>query len=393
MRNIFSFARIVSAFSIGVVSSGAASATDPSEVAVAAYRAMAEGGDFAQFAEPSISAEDRETLNQIAKDNGDQLKEFESTLKEVKAINVNFKDGMAIVELSFTMVNGLLGGEEFSDTAALPLTQIDGKWYVPSKEILGGNESSVEEFPAEEAQPLPDFTASFDKGVLTVNNLRYKFIKVEAGEFTMGIPEDELDSAFNITAEHKVTLTRDYYLGETQVTKALWEAVMGSHDSRFEGDKLPVMEVSWNDCQTFIERLNAATGQNFRLPTEAEWEFAARGGKKSKNYKYAGGNNLDEVAWYDGNSDYQPHEVATKKPNELGLYDMFGNVSEWCSDYALFDVLIVGDQVDPQGPAEGYARVSRGRTYGDTVDNFNWGQESGDPEDTFSPKGLRLCLS
>ena len=160
MKNIFSFVRMVSAVSLGVVSSGAAASSDPKEVAVAAYKAMAEGGDLAQFAEPSISAEDREALNQIAKNNGEQLKEFKTTLKEVKVLNVNFEDGMAIVELSLTMINGLLNGEEVSDTATMPLTQIDGKWYVPSQEFLGSMEPSEEESPV-----APDFTASYENGV------------------------------------------------------------------------------------------------------------------------------------------------------------------------------------------------------------------------------------
>ena len=387
MRNIFSFARMVSAVSLGVVSSGAATSSDPKEVAVAAYKAMAEGGDLAQFAEPSISAEDREALNQIAKNNGEQLKEFKTTLKEVKVLNVNFEDGMAIVELSLTMINGLLNGEEVSDTAAMPLTQIDGKWYVPSQEFLGSMEPSEEESPA-----APDFTASYENGVLTVNDLRYEFAKVDAGSFTMGIPEEEV--AFqNITAEHKVTLTQNYFMGKTEVTQAFWKAVMGTNPSFMEGDKLPVAYVSWNSCQTFIERLNEATGMTFRLPSEAEWEFAARGGNKSKNYKYAGSNNLDEVAWYEGNSGDEAHEVATKKPNELGLYDMDGNVYEWCNDWFGSDV-VVGDQIDPQGPSEGFSRVHRGHFYGDNADNFNRCKQFGDPEDEgISPIGLRLCIT
>lgn len=136
-----------------------------------------------------------------------------------------------------------------------------------------------------------------------------------------------------------------YYIGETEVTHALWEAVMGNNPSLFNGDDLPIEQVGWNDCQIFISKLNMITGKNFRLPTEAEWEFAAKGGLKSHGYKYSGSNTLEEVAWYNKNAyycgsngenvnhpDYGPHKVKAKRPNELGIYDMSGNVWEWCED-------------------------------------------------------------
>ena len=123
-----------------------------------------------------------------------------------------------------------------------------------------------------------------------------------------------------------------YYIGETEVTQALWQAVMDRKPSYFSGKNKPVERVSWNDCLDFIKKLNSITGENFRLPTEAEWEFAARGGNKSRGYKYSGSNYIDNVAWYSDNSDGQAHNVATKAPNELGLYDMSGNVREWCRD-------------------------------------------------------------
>jgi formylglycine-generating enzyme required for sulfatase activity len=125
----------------------------------------------------------------------------------------------------------------------------------------------------------------------------------------------------------------DYYICETAVTQALWIAVMGNNPSWYEGDELPVENISWNDASEFVKRLGELTGKQFRLPTESEWEFAAKGGIYSKGYQYSGSNDLDCVAWYKDNSLRTTHAVKTKLPNELGLYDMNGNVYEWCDDW------------------------------------------------------------
>ncbi len=224
------------------------------------------------------------------------------------------------------------------------------------------NEGNAETHPeiAETSDLVQIIDAEDDSYIsFSVNGVSFDMVGVEAGTFTMGATSEQGSDAWdNEKPTHQVTLIHNYYIGKTEVTQALWKAVMGSNPSNFKGDNLPVECVSWNDCQTFISKLNAATGKRFRLPTEAEWEFAARGGKKSKGYKYSGSNNLDNVAWYDGNSSNKTHTVGTKIPNELGIYDMSGNVWEWCSDW--YGNYSSSSQTNPTGPNSGSLRVDRG---------------------------------
>ena len=195
----------------------------------------------------------------------------------------------------------------------------------------------------------------------TVAGVSFTMVFVEGGTFTMGATSEQGKDAYKDEYPiHEVTLS-DYYIGETEVTQALWKAVMGSNPSYFKGDNLPVENVSYDDVKTFITKLNQKTGKTFRLPTEAEWEYAARGGKKSKGYKYSGSNNIDDVAWYEGNSNKKTHPVKTKRPNELGIYDMSGNVWEWCSDW--YGVYSSNAQTNPQGPSLGSNRVYRGGSW------------------------------
>lgn len=177
-----------------------------------------------------------------------------------------------------------------------------------------------------------DEEANAKERVFTVGNVEFKMIRVDGGRFLMGAPNNDHDAYLNEKPQHWIKLS-DFYIGETTVTQALWKAVMGNNPSSFHGDNNPVDSVKWDDCQTFIKILNEKTNQRFRLPTEAEWEFAASGGNMSKGCRFAGGNSIDEVAWFNGNSDFKTHQVKNKRPNELGLYDMSGNVYERCLDW------------------------------------------------------------
>ena len=184
-------------------------------------------------------------------------------------------------------------------------------------------------------------------------------VAVEGGTFTMGATTEQGGDAYgDEEPAHLVTLS-GYSIGQTEVTQELWQAVLGSNPAGFTGDlQRPVEGVSWDDCQTFITKLNELTSQHFRLPTEAEWEYAARGGNRSQCYKYSGSNKLGDVAWNGNNSGSTTHPVGTKAANELGLFDMSGNVWEWCQDW--YGSYISNYQTNPTGPATGSYRVVRG---------------------------------
>lgn len=194
--------------------------------------------------------------------------------------------------------------------------------------------------------------------IFEVKGISFRMINVEGGTFIMGATVYDGECDNDEQPSHRVTLS-SYSIGETEVTQALWEAVMGSNPSTFKGNSHPVEMVSWDDCQTFIRKLNSMTGRNFRLPTEAEWEYAARGGNLSQGYKYSGSNTLDDVAWcgFSGGT----HVVKIKSPNELGIYDMSGNVEEWCNDW--YCEYTTDEQINPIGPSSGLNRVHRGGSW------------------------------
>ena len=237
--------------------------------------------------------------------------------------------------------------------------------------------------------------SSTSGSVITIpvkDGVNIEMVKVEAGSFNMGATPEMKKPYYWEKPVHRVTLTNDYYIGKYEVTQALWQAVMGSNPSGFKGDNLPVEKVSWNECQDFISKFNAMTGKRFRLPTEAEWEFAARGGNKSRGYQYSGSKTIGDVAWYKDNSGHKTHAVGTKQPNELGIYDMTGNVWEWCQDW--YGSYGDSPRINPMGAVSGSYRVRRGGSWYDSA-----GFCRSSYRDYFTPDyrnynlGFRLVLS
>ena len=229
-----------------------------------------------------------------------------------------------------------------------------------------------------------------------------RMIMVESGTFILGATKEQGADATTDEVAHNVTLTKDYRIAETVVTEQLWSAVMDTTAAPVASLK-PKVRITWHDCKAFVTELNKRTGLTFRLPTEAEWEFAARGGRLGRGYhynpkdtaswgyKYAGSDNVDEVAWHRWNSDLEAHTVALKKPNELGLYDMNGNVYEWCEDW--FALFTTAAATNPKGPATGVGRVIRGGSYTTEQNYCRVTSRSGyQPGSCVSTLGFRLAM-
>ncbi|MDO4569777.1 MAG: formylglycine-generating enzyme family protein, partial [Planctomycetia bacterium] len=200
--------------------------------------------------------------------------------------------------------------------------------------------------------------------VKTINGVEYAFRWCPAGSFLMGSPSWELGRK-NSEEQHRVTLSQGFWMLETEVTQAMWESVAGSNPSRFKGASLPVECVSWNECVEFCEILSQVSGLKIALPTEAQWEYACRAGTTTSlnNGKNITGDNLNEVGWYRENSDSTTHTVGQKKPNAWGLYDMHGNVCEWCSDWHRSHYRAVSPECDPTGARSAAYRVFRGGSW------------------------------
>lgn len=222
----------------------------------------------------------------------------------------------------------------------------------------------------------------------TDDALNIEMVYVEGGTFTMGAPDTDSEADSDEKPAHSVTLS-GYYIGKYEVTQKQWVDIMGSNPSRIKGNNLPVTNVRCSDIQEFIFKLNSRTGKSYRLPTEAEWEFAARGGNSSRGYKYSGSDNIDDVAWYKENSGRKVHAVGLKAPNELGIYDMTGNVREWCQDWC-GDYSSV-EQVNPQGPSMGAFRAFRGGSVDAYAVNCRVSFRNGSsPENRYGSLGFRL---
>ena len=256
---------------------------------------------------------------------------------------------------------------------------------------------------AEEQRQREAEINAFKPRDFTVNGVSFKMVAVGGGTFQMGATSEQQNAQSDERPVHSVTLD-NYYIGETEVTQELWQAVMGSNPSSITGNsQRPVESVSWHDCQTFVNKLNdllagqLPAGRRFRLPTEAEWEYAARGGNRSCGTQYSGSSSIGDVAWYLDNSGFTIHPVKGKRPNELWLYDMSGNVFEWCNDWYSSDYYSNSPRNNPQGPSSGSMRVLRGGEWFNgaqlcRVANRVYYSPDDNPGNRGISSGLRLAL-
>lgn len=330
------------------------------------------------------------------------LKGGESSHTEIFLLPQNIKTYHPIVNLFIDKEYKDISSDIVNTTAS-GLWE-SGKVYTYNITISEGTKVTVSSCTIEEwgkAEELEGATANEfvkeEEKTFEVGGVSFKMKLVKAGTFQMGSTVEDL----NANPVHQVTITKDYYMGETEVTQALWKAVTGysptvdgsGWDSSFGiGDNLAAYYISYDDVKSFITKLNNLTGQTFRMPTEAEWEFAAKGGINSKGFTYSGSNTIGDVAWYKSNGALTAHEVKTKAANELGLYDMSGNVYEWCADW--FGSYSSSALTDPIGPASGSFRVIRGGSWF-TSDLFCRSVDRAyvSPLARNFHYGFRLCLS
>jgi formylglycine-generating enzyme required for sulfatase activity len=299
--------------------------------------------------------------------------------KEKSPIYIYLKDGSYIV------------GEIKIDT--VKVTTAYGVLTVPKNQVIrikiGEDDDEVQarKFTIRGTVQIEEFEITTKHGVLKVpkkdvkfisfdkllaeftNSIGMEFILIWAGEFTMGSPENEKDHGSNEGPQHKVKITKPFYMQTTEVTQSQWKAVTGNNPSYFKGDDLPVEQVSWDDAQEFLKKLSAKENVKYRLPTEAEWEYGCRAGSTTRFCFGDDESKLGEYAWFRANSDSKTHPVGGKKPNAWGLYDMHGNVWEWCQDWFDADYYKKSPAEDPQGPATGENRVLRGGSW-DFLDNL-----------------------
>lgn len=229
-----------------------------------------------------------------------------------------------------------------------------GFLYCAAISVAAGCIVSCSKSNVDGPNPMP-YGESFTE---TANDINMEMVYVEGGTFQMGVSaESDADAYEREAPEHNVTVS-SFYIGVYEVTQEQWQAVMGDNPSQYTGENMPVDNVTWEAASEFCEKLSALTGKNYVLPTEAQWEFAAKGGNLSEGYKYSGSDNVKDVAWYWDNASFKTHSVGGRLPNELGIYDMSGNVYEWCSDW--YAEYTSDDAVDPAGPETGEQKCCRG---------------------------------
>jgi formylglycine-generating enzyme required for sulfatase activity len=227
-----------------------------------------------------------------------------------------------------------------------------------------------------------------EAGETITNSIGIKLVFVPAGSFMMGSGDDEPKRADD-ELQHKVNISTGSWIGATEVTQKQWQTVMGLNPSNFKGDDLPVEKVSWKSAVSFCQKLSEKESKRYRLPTEAEWEYACRAGAEGA---YAGTGNLDEMGWYDQNSEETTHPAGTKQPNAWGVYDMHGNVSEWCADFYEADYA-AGEVTDPNGPAQGKYRVIRGGSWSNSDRSARCAARSSTPQSyQVKQTGFRLIM-
>ncbi|MGO8691187.1 MAG: formylglycine-generating enzyme family protein [Thermoguttaceae bacterium] len=236
-------------------------------------------------------------------------------------------------------------------------------------------------------RPPEGVTVDLGGGVKT------ELVLIPAGEFKMGSPDSDKDAYHDEEPQHRVRITKPFYLGKYLITQEQWEAVMGSNPSGFKGAKNPVEHVSWDDCQKFLERLNGKIGGGkFSLPTEAQWEYACRAGSTTRYCFGDDPSQLGDYAWYDKNSGSKTHPVGEKKPNAWGLYEMHGSVWEWCEDWYNDGYYRKSPRDDPTGPTTGWLRVDRGGGEGAARRGAGgrWGTPTASPGFHYDLVGLRV---